>query len=81
MGRVGIEDQAGSAERGQLAGVLVAWNDARTSSTEAAKTRGDFDAKRLLKPLLGNEYCTMRKAFEAVYGKIEDSEAPAKETN
>ena len=70
---LGIDDQAGLSERGQIAGVLVAWNDARTRSTEAAKVQGEFDAKRMTKPLLGNEYRSMRRAFEAIYGKIEDS--------
>ena len=69
---LGIDDQAGLAERGQIAGVLAAWNDARTRATEAAKVQGEFDAKRMTKPLLGNEYSSMRRAFEAVYGKIED---------
>lgn len=64
--------------RSMVAGVICAFKSATTRTDEMAKFQGELDAKKLGKPLQNNEYHAMKHAYEALYGAIEDADAPAK---
>ena len=75
---LGIDPTASLAQRSELAGLIVAFGQAKTRTTEVAKHHGELEARSQTKPLVGTEYLAMRAAYEKTYQKLEDQECPSR---
>ena len=75
---LGIDPTASLQKRSELAGLIVAYNQAKTRTAEVAKHLGELDARSQTKPLIGTDFLAMRAAYEKIYCKLEDQECPSR---
>ena len=75
---LGIDPANSLKERSELAGLIVAYGQAKTRTEEVAKHLGELDARSQVKPLVGSDFLAMKAAFEQKYAKLEDQETPSR---
>ena len=75
---LGIDPANSLKERSELAGLIVAYGQAKTRTEEVAKHLGELDARSQVKPLVGSDFLSMKAAFEQKYAKLEDQETPSR---
>ena len=63
--------------RAQAAGVVVAWKTA--ISRVQAEAEATHEVRDIAKPIPSTDYISMRQAFAAKFGELEDKHIPAKE--
>ena len=74
----GVDASVSLQMRVQVGAVVSAYQSALSRRTEICKLNGELDARQLQKPLLGSDYLVLRASFEALYGRQEDCNLPAK---
>jgi hypothetical protein len=75
---MGLDAATSLAARTEVSGIVCAFRTASARSTELAKHEGEMEARKIMKPLLNSEYLIMKAGYEAVHGRLEDCELPAK---
>jgi hypothetical protein len=75
---LGIDPTASLQARGELAGLIVCYQQSKTRTAEVSKYIGELDARQQTKPIGGTEFLGMRLAFEKKYAQLEDQECPSR---
>ena len=75
---MGLDADTSLTARAEVSGILCCFRSAGTRTTEMSKQLGVMDAMQQSKPLMGSDYLIMRNAYEALYGSLEEVEAPAR---
>ena len=65
--------------RTQAAGVVVAWKTAISRAERQAEAEATHEVRDIAKPIPSTDYISMRQAFAAKFGELEDKHIPAKE--
>ncbi|CAE7896036.1 Usp17le, partial [Symbiodinium necroappetens] len=65
--------------RTQAAGMVVAWKTAISRVERQAEAEATHEVRDIAKPILSSDYISMRQAFSAKFGELEDKHIPAKE--
>ena len=63
----------------QAAGVVVAWKTAVSRVERQAEAEATHEVRDIAKPIPSAAYISMRQAFSAKFGELEDKHIPAKE--
>lgn len=69
----------GTAARIEVASIICAWESASEVRSAAVASKAEAQAQGLPKPLSMTEKSSMRKAFEAIHGKLPSCEVPSGE--
>ena len=74
----GIDSATGITERVIVSSIIVAFNASKSRTDKVNEVEGEYDVKRMLKPLAASDFHAMRSAWESKYWSLEDSEVPGR---
>lgn len=74
----GVDPATDLATRVMVSNVLVSWDASKSRVSKLTELEGEYQARRMQKPLAVSEYNSMRLAWEKKFWKLDDSHMPGK---
>ena len=74
----GLDSLTSIADRVLVSSIIVAYNSSKSRTDKANEVEGEYDVKKIQKPLAASDFQSMRTAWESKYWPLEDSEVPGR---
>ena len=75
---IGLDSADGVVPRQQVAAVLAAWDSSRNMIKKEEDAKVEARLSKIPRPVSAVDHMAMRAAYEALYGKLQGHEVPAK---